>query len=85
MQEIMSKEELEEQKEMILDLLRSTERDGIDKLADYLSDSTDFFTAPASTRFITISAEGWRSIVLTFMRISNRCLKSKALKCPRTV
>ena len=51
MQEIMSKEELEEQKEMILDLLRSTERDGIDKLADYLSDSTDFFTTPASTRF----------------------------------
>lgn len=51
MQEIMSKEELEEQKEMILDLLRSTERDGIDKLADYLSDSTDFFSAPASTRF----------------------------------
>lgn len=51
MQEIMSKEELEEQKEMILDLLRSTERAGIDKLADYLSDSTDFFTAPASTRF----------------------------------
>lgn len=51
MQEIMSKDELEEQKEMILDLLRSTERDGIDKLADYLSDSTDFFTAPASTRF----------------------------------
>ena len=51
MQEIMSKEELEEQKEMILDLRRSTERDGIDKLADYLSDSTDFFTAPASTRF----------------------------------
>lgn len=51
MQEIMTKEELEEQKEMILDLLRSTERDGIDKLADYLSDSTDFFTAPASTRF----------------------------------
>lgn len=51
MHEIMSKEELEEQKEMILDLLRSTERDGIDKLADYLSDSTDFFTAPASTRF----------------------------------
>lgn len=51
MQEIMTKEELEEQKEMILDLLRSTERDGIDKLTDYLSDSTDFFTAPASTRF----------------------------------
>ena len=51
MQEIMTKEEIEEQKEMILDLLRSTERDGIDKLADYLSDSTDFFTAPASTRF----------------------------------
>ena len=51
MQEIMSKEALEEQKEMILDLLRSTERDGIDKLSDYLFDSTDFFTAPASTRF----------------------------------
>ncbi len=51
MQEIMTKDEIEEQKEIILDLLKSTEREGIDKLADFLTESTDFFTAPASTRF----------------------------------
>lgn len=32
------------------DLLRSTERRGIDKLIEYLH-TTDFYTAPASTRF----------------------------------
>lgn len=51
MQDKMTQGEIEEQKEMILDLLKSTEREGIDKLADYLTESTDFFTAPASTKF----------------------------------
>lgn len=37
-------------KEKIINLLSSTERKGIDKVIKYL-DETDFFVAPASTRF----------------------------------
>ena len=37
-------------KEKFIELLRSTNRDGIENLIDFL-DRTDFFTAPASTRF----------------------------------
>ena len=38
-------------KEKFLELLRSTNREGIDKLIKFMEESTDFFTAPASTRF----------------------------------
>ena len=37
-------------KEKFIELLRSTNRGGIENLIDFL-DRTDFFTAPASTRF----------------------------------
>lgn len=39
-----------ETKEKILELLRATKREGIENLVRYLENS-DFFTAPASTRF----------------------------------
>lgn len=42
--------ELSDTKERIIDLLKSTNRPGIDKVIEYIS-TTDFFTAPASTRF----------------------------------
>ena len=35
-------------KERFIELLRSTKREGIEKLIDFL-EKTDFFTAPAST------------------------------------
>ena len=38
-------------KEKFLELLRSTNREGIDHLIKFMEESTDFFTAPASTRF----------------------------------
>ena len=38
------------QKERFISLLRSTQRDGIESLIEWLS-SSDFFTAPASSRF----------------------------------
>lgn len=38
-------------KEEYLSLLRGTGREGIDKLIDYLETKTDFFTAPASTKY----------------------------------
>ena len=37
-------------KEEFLNLLRSVKREGIDDLIRFI-ESTDFFTAPASTRF----------------------------------
>lgn len=37
-------------KEKFIELLRSTNREGIERLIDFL-DRTDFYTAPASTRF----------------------------------
>ena len=36
-------------KERFIELLRSTKREGIEKLIDFL-EKTDFFTAPASTK-----------------------------------
>ena len=37
-------------KQQFIELLKSTNREGIDKLLDFL-EKTDFYTAPASTRF----------------------------------
>jgi hypothetical protein len=41
---------MEEMKQTILDLLKSTERPGIDKVIEFL-ETSDFFTAPASTKY----------------------------------
>ena len=38
-------------KEKFLELLRSTNREGIEEIIKFMEESTDFFTAPASTRF----------------------------------
>ena len=38
-------------KEEFLALLKSIDREGMDKLIDFLENKTDFFKAPASTRF----------------------------------
>lgn len=39
-------------REKFIEIFRSTiKRDGADKLLEYLTEKTDFFTAPASTRF----------------------------------
>lgn len=41
---------MSDNKKRFIDLLKSTKREGIDKLIDFM-EKTDFFTAPASTRF----------------------------------
>ena len=38
-------------KAKIIDLLKSTKREGMDKLIDFLKNKSDFFTCPASTKF----------------------------------
>lgn len=40
-----------ENKAKIIDLLKSTKREGMDKLIDFLENKSDFFTCPASTKF----------------------------------
>lgn len=45
------KEEMEALKDKILNRLRSIKRDGIEELINYLLERTDYFTAPASTKF----------------------------------
>lgn len=47
----MENEVLNEQKEVFINLLRSTEREGVENLINYLETKTDFFTAPASSKF----------------------------------
>lgn len=42
---------IKENKEKILALLSSVKRTGMDKLIDWIDGNTDFFVAPASTRF----------------------------------
>ena len=38
-------------KEEFIELLKSTNREGMEKLIEFLETKTDFFKAPASTRF----------------------------------
>lgn len=42
---------MNEYKEKILNALKAIKREGIDKLVTYLENETDFFTAPASTKY----------------------------------
>ena len=46
----MKKEKTRELKETFMNLLKGTNRPGIDKLLDWI-ETTDFYSAPASTRF----------------------------------
>lgn len=47
----MDKEAQNQLTEQFVDLLRSTGRSGIEKLIRYLQEETDFFSAPASTKY----------------------------------
>lgn len=47
----MPNEVMNEQKTAFINLMNSTGREGIDKLINYLETKTDFFTAPASSKF----------------------------------
>lgn len=47
----ISEDKIKENKHIFIDLLKSTERECVDSLINYLEDKTDFFIAPASTRY----------------------------------
>ena len=46
----LTKKQIKQNQASITQLLRDTEREGIEDLIDWLENDTDFFTAPASTR-----------------------------------
>ena len=48
---MLNKSDISKNKAKYLDLLKTVKREGIMELAEYLENKTDFFTAPASTRF----------------------------------
>ena len=49
---VLTPEQIENNKQQIIDSYRNcVKREGSDKLLDYLINKSDFFTAPASTRF----------------------------------
>ena len=43
--------DLEKNKQRFIDLMRSVPRNGVEELLDFLETKTDFYTAPASTKF----------------------------------
>ena len=47
----MDKEAQKKLADDFVELLRTTNRDGIEELIRYLQEETDFFTAPASTKY----------------------------------
>lgn len=56
-------------------LLRNTDREGIDKLIDYIR-TTDFYTAPASTRFHSCHEGGLLEHSLNVYNVLNEKLKA---------
>ncbi|MBO4926823.1 MAG: metal-dependent phosphohydrolase [Clostridiales bacterium] len=48
---MISKEHQEENKKTITELLLSTKRPGMERLLEWITTKTDFFTAPASTKY----------------------------------
>lgn len=63
-------------KEKIIELLRSTNRDGIEDVITFLTEKSDFFTAPASTRFHGDYEGGLAEHSLKVYEILDRKVKS---------
>lgn len=47
----ITNDKIESNKQEFIDLLKSINREGVDKLIEYLCDKSDFFSAPASTKY----------------------------------
>ncbi|MHB1314853.1 MAG: HD domain-containing protein [Christensenellales bacterium] len=69
-------EQLAAMKQEYSELLLSTARPGIDRLASYLEQETDFFTAPASTQFHGAVAGGLLAHSLTVYKLLVNFCKS---------
>ena len=70
-------EKYKKMKEEFIDLLKSTNREGMDKLLEFL-DNSDFYTAPSSTRF----HGNWESGLLEHSLAVYKLLKEKVKNSP---
>ena len=68
-------------KEKFIELLKSTNREGMDKVINFLENS-DFFTAPASTRFHGNYEGGLLEHSLKVYEIFNEKVKNSGLNTP---
>ena len=69
-----------ELKAKIIELLKSTKREGMDNLIDFLENKSDFFTCPASTKFHGNFAGGLAEHSLKVYEILEHKVKNSILK-----
>ena len=70
-----------ELKNKFIELLKSTKRDGIEELISYI-ETTDFYTAPASTRFHGSKEGGLLEHSLTVYEIFDKKIKEAGIDFP---
>ena len=71
-----------ENKEKFLSLLNSIDRKGVDKLIAYLENETDFYTAPASTRYHNNCAGGLLAHTLNVYENFKKLLDLRQIELP---
>lgn len=69
-------------KETIIELLKSTNREGINELIEFLTEKSDFFKAPASTRFHGCFAEGLAQHSYKVYEIYKKKIEDSGLEMP---
>lgn len=75
-------EATEENKKIFIDLLKSVDRKGIDKLLEYLEVKTDFYTAPASTKYHNNCTGGLLAHTLNVYENFKNLLKMRNIELP---
>ncbi len=73
-------EAMEENKKIFLNLLSSVDRKGIENLLEYLETKTDFYTAPASTRYHNNCAGGLLAHTLNVYENFKKLLKLQGIE-----
>ena len=76
-------ESIDENKKIFIDLLRSVDRKGIEPLLEYLETKTDFYTAPASTRYHNNCNGGLLAHTLNVYENFKELLELRKIEMPR--
>lgn len=75
-------EAMEENKKVFVDLLSSVDRKGIDRLLEYLETRSDFYTAPASTKYHNNCAGGLLAHTLNVYENFKKLLDLQGIEMP---